>query len=104
MRSAADRSTLLRERDPRDSLCPLCRDRLGDDPVARCEACETALHPACADELGGCPTLGCAGRGALEAAPSSGGSPAWTLLLVAVVSVALLGLVGLVGWLASTLR
>jgi hypothetical protein len=49
----------------------MCHDALGaGSPGESCPGCGTRLHPACRLLLGRCPTLGCAGRAAVE-------SPSW---------------------------
>lgn len=48
--------------------CPLCQDRLDEEP-ASCPECRTEYHRACLSELGGCATLGCSRKGSATLAP-----------------------------------
>lgn len=73
--------------------CSVCHGDLGAE-ARRCAGCGTTLHVDCDDEVG-CPTLGCATRGA-SAAPGpalrAAGRFSWLRVLLTIVGLAVVGL------------
>lgn len=63
--AGAERAAVAWTVDAR-TVCPYCRDGLGED-VAACDACHTAHHRECLAEAGGCTVFGCRGGPRREA-------------------------------------